>query len=75
MNIKKIFNVINTSAAIIGLSLTQLAFAQATTTPGTPTTSLGGMLGGNILMLIFSVSLLVAGGMFVYRSHKMSKLL
>jgi hypothetical protein len=49
-----------------------LASAQATTTPGTPTTGLGGMLGTNMIMLVFALSLIVMGSIIAYRTNKAS---
>jgi len=75
MNSKTLYNVIRAGAvAVLALGTSVVAFAQSattTTTPGVPSTGLGGMASTNILLLLLSVSL-VAMGIMIARKAKTS---
>ena len=68
---KRLLNAIRAGITIAAVAVGQSAFAQATTTttPGTPTTALGGMAGSNIVTLIFSLSLIGIGIMIARKRN------
>jgi len=68
----KILNVLRVGAVALALGAGQIASAQTTTTPGVPTTGLGGAALSNILALIFSLSLVGIGMMIARKAQRMS---
>jgi hypothetical protein len=56
------------------LGFSKIAGAQSlistSTTPGTPTTALEGMVGSNVVIAMFAVSLLVIGSVIAFKMDK-----
>lgn len=68
----KVMNVVKYAGIASALSIASIAGAQdvSTTTPGTPTTGLGGVLTLNASLLVLAISLIAIGLMLLLGSNK-----